>query len=163
MFSPSGPPKADDVDDRHLLTICHSDGFGLCIRALRDCESGLVLDHFSGEIGPQISQHSLQVAPGLHIGGTRYIGYLSHGCDPNCRLDMARFELVACRPIGAGEILTIDYAATEDQLFSQFACACGADNCRRWITGRLDPVSAAGQLHLSARDLAVRHIVAASA
>src|SRR3546814_12336188 len=65
------------------------------------------------------SSDLLQVRPGLHISGTHFIGYLSHGCDPNCRLDMERFELVARRDIAPGETLTVDYAATEDVLFRQ--------------------------------------------
>src|SRR5690606_33754662 len=112
--------------------------------------AGAVLDRFTGEIGPEITQHSLQVAPGLHISATRFVGYLTHGCAPNCRLDMNRFELVALRDVEAGELLTIDYAATEDRLHLQFACQCGAADCRSWITGRLDAVNAAGRHYLAA-------------
>lgn len=155
MFSRLRTPVVDGTDDLRRLSICHEDSFGLCVRALHGCDSGVVLDRFHGDIGPHMSQHSLQVKPDLHITGARYIGYLSHGCDPNCRLDMTRFELVSLRTISAGEILTIDYAATEDRLYTQFACVCGADGCRRWITGRIDPVSAAGQRHLAAHILAI--------
>mgnify|MGYP002084337363 FL=1 len=65
---------------------------------------------------------------------------------------MARFELVALRAIAAGELLSIDYAATEDRLYAQFACACGAPDCRRWITGRDEAISAAGARYLAAQD-----------
>jgi len=30
----------------------------------------------------------------------------------------------------------MDYAETEDVLFRQFACCCGSEKCRVWITGR---------------------------
>jgi hypothetical protein len=152
MFSPARTAMTVDADDPQWLTICREDGMGLCIRALRACASGRVIHRFTGEVGPHMSQHSLQVRPDLHIAATRYIGYLSHGCDPNCRLDMGRFELVALREIAAGEILTIDYAATEDRLYAQFSCACAAADCRRWITGRIDPVNATGRAYLAAHD-----------
>jgi hypothetical protein len=134
-------PKARllaDGAEADRLTLSFSDPFGLCVRALRSAARGDVLDRFSGSIEAEVSQHSLQVAPGRHISETRFIGFLSHGCDPNCRLDMTGFELVALRSIAAGEILTIDYAETEDVLYAQFACGCGADACRRWIVGRTE-------------------------
>ncbi len=133
------------------LAICRSDDVGLGVRSLINAPRGTVLDRFSGEITSEITQHSLQVRPGLHINKTRFIGYLTHGCDPNCQLDMDRFQLVALRDVVAGELLTIDYAATEDVLHVQFACHCGAANCREWITGRLDPVNPAGLAYLAAR------------
>jgi hypothetical protein len=132
-----------------ILTVCYSAELGLGVRLSTDAAAGDILDRFEGTVGPELSQHSLQVAPGLYIGGTRYVGFLSHGCEPNCRLDMVRRELVALRPIRAGEWLTIDYAATEDELFRQFACRCGAAACRGWITGRKDPVSAEGITRLA--------------
>lgn len=132
-----------------LLTICRDEDVGLCVRALQDCVAGVVVESFDGVIGPDLSQHSLQVRSGVHISDTQYIGYLSHACDPNCRLDMERFELVTLRAVAAGDLLTIDYAATEDRLFAQFACACGAHACRQWITGRREAVNPAGVRHLA--------------
>lgn len=138
-----------EADDR--LAICRSDEFGLGVQALVDAPQGAVLDRFTGEFGPEITQHSLQVRPGVHISKTRFIGYLTHGCEPNCRLDMDRFELVALRDIAAGELLTVDYAETEDVLHVQFPCYCGAASCRGWITGRLDTVNPVGLAHLATR------------
>lgn len=140
----SGDGSSDD-----MLGLYHSDERGLGVQILADGAAGQILHRFSGEVGPEIRQHSLQVAPGTHIAQTRYAGYLSHGCDPNCRLDMTRQELVALRDIRKGEWLTIDYAATEDELYRQFACNCGAAACRRWIIGRDDHVNAEGIAYLS--------------
>jgi SET domain-containing protein len=53
---------------------------------------------------------------------------------------MGRFELWAMKDILPGQALTMDYASTEDYLFKQFPCLCGAPNCRKWITGRREPV-----------------------
>ena len=137
-------------DDR--LSICISEDLGICVRSLVAFSAGDVLDRFSGDIGPELTQHSLQVSPGQHITGTRFVGLLSHSCDPNCRLDMERFELIARRDIAAGDLLMIDYAETEDVLYNQFACGCGASDCRSWIIGRKDDVNQAGRHVLAIRD-----------
>ena len=139
--------EADTSDEILAISLCAERGLG--VRLLTTAAPGDVLDRFDGLIGPELSQHSLQVAPGWHIAGTRYIGFLSHGCEPNCRLDMARRELVALRPLAADAWLTIDYAATEDELYRQFACRCGASACRGWIIGRADRISPEGAAHLA--------------
>lgn len=141
---------ADDVDEAQALRVCHAtERHGLGVRTLIPRTAGEVIHRFEGTIGPDLKQHTLQVSPGRHIAGTRFIGYLSHSCDPNCRLDMDRFELVALRDVPADRLLTIDYAATEDVLYRQFACHCGAAACRRWITGRAEPVNAEGRAWLA--------------
>jgi uncharacterized protein len=125
---------------------------GLGVRALRDFPAEAVIHRFAGVVSEQLCQHSLQIDARRHISGTRYIGYLSHGCDPNCRLDMANFAVVALRPIVPGEVLTIDYAETEDRLHRQFACACGATACRGWIHGRGEPPNDEGRAWLAEHD-----------
>lgn len=131
------------------LRLCRpDDARGLGVETTTPRRRGEVLHVFTGEIGPEVSQHSLQVDDSRHIADTEFIGYLSHACDPNCRLDMKAFELTALKDIGVGELLTIDYAATEDRLFRQFACHCGAPQCRRWITGRLERPNVEGQAYL---------------
>lgn len=141
-------------DDRLAIGLCAERGLG--VQLLAAVEAGAVLDRFDGVIGPELSQHSLQIAPGRHIAGTRFIGFLSHGCAPNTRLDMARRELVSLRAIAAGEWLTIDYAETEDMLHRQFPCYCGAEDCRHWITGRLDAIDTAGLAHIAMRAAPLR-------
>ena len=127
--------------------------YGLGVHTLVARTAHEAIHQFNGIIGPELRQHTLQVGPGRHISGTRIIGYLSHSCDPNCRLDMDRFELVTLRDTPAGDALTIDYAATEDVLYRQFACHCGAANCRRWIIGRDEPMSAEGRAWLAEEGL----------
>lgn len=149
MFLESAPgSNGSDADD--ILALCVTDELGLGVELLKAVTLGTVLDIFAGDISAQITQHSLQVSPGRHISGTRFVGYLSHGCEPNCRLDMDSFELVALRNIDAGELLTIDYAATEDRLHVQFPCHCGAKSCRNWIAGRLEGANAEGLGYLAA-------------
>lgn len=140
----------DLVDATDGLRIWHASAvLGCGVRTLVARTAHEAIHQFNGIIGPELLQHTLQVGPGQHISGTRVIGYLSHSCDPNCRLDMDRFVLVALRDTAAGDALTIDYAVTEDVLYRQFACHCGAANCRRWIIGRAEPVSAEGRAWLA--------------
>lgn len=120
------------------LAICYDEAVGIGVVARVNFSKGDLLDRFTGKIGPELTQHSLQVSPGWHISGTRFVGYISHGCDPNCRLDMQRQELIALRDIAPDELLSIDYAETEDRLFTNFSCNCGAENCRDWIVGRIE-------------------------
>jgi uncharacterized protein len=126
---------------------------GMAIRTTVAHERGTVIEHFTGTVSPHTVQHSLQVSPFQHILDLNFVGYLMHSCDPNCVLDMQRLRVLALKNIEAGALLTIDYAVTEDELYRQFPCQCGAPNCRQWITGRSQPVNAEGRRYL-ARPLA---------
>jgi hypothetical protein len=138
------------VEESPSLEVCHTDGpYGMGVRTLVARAAGEVAHRFTGVVGPEIKQHSLQVTEHLHISDTAFIGFLSHSCDPNSRLDMSRFELVMLRPAEAGELLTIDYAATEDRLYRQFECHCGAAACRRWIVGRAEGANEEGRAYLA--------------
>ena len=140
------------LQDEALEVLDTSSEHGLGVKTLVARQAGDVVHHFTGLITPELRLHSLQVTDTLHIADTKYIGFLSHACDPNCRLDMSRFELQALRDIDAGGLLTIDYAATEDVLYRQFACQCGAPTCRRWITGRAENANAEGRAYLAQLD-----------
>lgn len=139
-------------DDEALEVVYLDDRRGLGVRARRGFAAGSLVHRFAGVVGEAICQHSLQIDPVRHISSTRYIGYLSHGCDPNCRLDMASFAVMALRSIAPGDLLSIDYAATEDRLHRQFPCCCGADDCRGWITGRREQPDADGRAWRAKRD-----------
>jgi len=136
-------------DDEALEVLDTSSRHGLGVRTLIPRSAGEVVHRFTGVITPELRLHSLQVGEHLHIAETRYIGFLSHSCDPNCRLDMERFEVQALRDVEAGGLLTIDYAATEDVLYRQFACHCGAASCRHWITGRAETPNTEGRVYLA--------------
>ena len=136
-------------DDDALEVLDTSSQHGLGVRTLVPRRAGEVVHRFTGEITPELRLHSLQVSEHLHIAETRYIGFLSHSCDPNCRLDMERFEVQALGDVEAGGLLTIDYAQTEDVLYRQFACHCGAVSCRHWITGRTEAPNTEGRVYLA--------------
>lgn len=145
-------PESLIARDETLEVLDTSSEHGLGVRTLTPRRAGDVVHHFTGLITPELRLHSLQVTDTLHIADTQYIGFLSHACDPNCRLDMSKFEVQALRDVEAGGLLTIDYAATEDVLYRQFACHCGAATCRRWITGRAEGANAEGRAYLASLD-----------
>jgi D-alanine-D-alanine ligase len=58
---------------------------------------------------------------------------INHSCDPNSWLE--GLNLVARRQIRAGEQITIDYGTFYNELMTEFACFCGARECRKIIRG----------------------------
>lgn len=58
---------------------------------------------------------------------------MNHSCDPNGWLE--GLDVVARRPIPAGEEITTDYATYYDERMPPFACGCGASECRGVVRG----------------------------
>lgn len=55
----------------------------------------------------------------------------NHSCDPNTAYD--GLNVIALKDIGAGEELTLDYAAFLDHEMESFVCNCGSPRCRKII------------------------------
>ena len=97
------------VDHREGLGVCQPTAVhGLGVQTLVARKAGAVIHRFTGAIGPDLQQHSLQVGPGRHISDTRFIGYLSHSCAPNSRLDMDRFGTIDRKDVEILEALQRD-------------------------------------------------------
>lgn len=122
---------------------------GKGVRCLKDFQRGGLIACFTGEILAEVTQHTIQLDSHRHLLDLSFVGYLLHSCSPNALLDTSRFIIWALADIKAGELLTIDYAVTEDALFKQFPCGCGAPNCRKWISGRAEPVNQMGLEYLA--------------
>ena len=60
--------------------------------------------------------------------------FSNHSCDPNLGVQ-GQIVFVALRDIAAGEELTHDWATTDDDDY-QMNCRCGAESCRKIITGQ---------------------------
>ena len=58
---------------------------------------------------------------------------INHSCDPNAWLE--GMNMVARRDISAGEEITMDYATFYNERMADFACHCGATECRGIIKG----------------------------
>lgn len=129
---------------------------GMGVKANQPIARGSRVAKFTGQLSNKILQHTLQVSPDTHLHDPYFVGLLTHSCAPNCVLDMQRLEIWALADIKAGDLLTIDYAVTEDVLHRQFACGCGSSACRKWITGRREGPNDIGQAYLAG--LAARKI-----
>ena len=60
--------------------------------------------------------------------------YVNHSCDANSGL-VGEITVVATRDIKKGEEITQDYGLLDDFDY-ELNCTCGADNCRRNVTGK---------------------------
>lgn len=58
---------------------------------------------------------------------------INHSCDPNTWLE--GLNLVARRPIAAGDEITVDYATFCNDIMEPFECSCGSANCRGIVRG----------------------------
>lgn len=89
--------------------------------------------------GPTLTHQTLftlQQCPGRYVEDPYVMGKVLHSCNPNLTCDMKTLTFTALRDIHSGEILTMDYEETEDELFRPFQCQCGSENCRGMIKGR---------------------------
>ena len=154
------PPELA-VDDRlpthaQFAVMAVNGKVGLGVKAKHRIPRGTLVARFTGQLSNKIFQHSLQVSADTHLHDPWFVGLLTHSCSPNCVLDMQRLEICALNDIAVGDLLTIDYAVTEDVLHRQFACGCGSPACRKWITGRREPVNEMGLAYL--QGLAARKV-----
>ncbi len=99
-------------------------------------KAGAIVFGFTGFLTSEITQFSLQLAPGLHIHDPYFMGKILHHCNPNTSVDMSRRVFIARRDLAPGEAVTMDYAETEDYLFRTFECHCDAPTCRGLVKGR---------------------------
>lgn len=109
--------------------------FGMGVICYRPIKAGDLVAEFAGEIIYEMTQHTLQIEPGVHLLDLYFTGYFLHSCDPNVSVNMKERRVTALRDIAEFDFLQMDYAETEQTLYKQFPCSCGTANCRRWITG----------------------------
>lgn len=128
-------PNEPCWDDFCVLDVDGKRGQGVLV--LRDFSQGSVLFRMNGTLSTEMTLHSLQMGPGLHLDDPYFAGKVLHSCEPNSYLDVKTRLFIATRNISAGELLTMDYDETEDILFRSFNCCCGAPTCRGVIGGRL--------------------------
>ena len=83
------------------------------------------------QLSVQIEENLYLVTPASREGPGDWV---NHSCDPNAGLN-GQIALVALRDIAVGEEVCFDYAMTDGSPYDQFACRCGAANCRSYVTG----------------------------
>lgn len=128
-------PNEPGWEDFCVLDVDGKRGQGVLV--LRDYSQGSVLFRMNGTLKTEMTLHSLQMGPGLHLDDPYFAGKVLHSCEPNSWLDTKTRLFIATRDIAAGELLTMDYDETEDILFRSFSCCCGSTRCRGMIGGRL--------------------------
>ena len=133
-------------NEEFTVNHCKTTGCGIYVK--RNFKKGEIVARMAGITVPYILQHTLQISPFLHLYDPHFTGLLLHSCNPLVSLDMNKLEIWALQDIKKGEALTMDYAQTEDKLFKQFPCSCGAINCRKWVTGRKESINEAGRHYL---------------
>lgn len=119
------------------FAITKADGFGEGLVTQRPFKAGEIVFTFAGEIVRELTLFTLQMEPGLHIHDPYVMGKVLHSCDPNMECHMDSLTFYARRDIKAGELLTMDYETTEDELYRSFICKCGSPQCKGLIRGRL--------------------------
>ena len=88
----------------------------------------------------QVSPAEIQIEDDLYIAPRSAaeveanILCLNHSCRPNVGV-RGQITFVAMRDVAAGAELTIDYAMIDGDPAERMACACGAPECRRVVTG----------------------------
>ncbi|MCK6186118.1 MULTISPECIES: SET domain-containing protein-lysine N-methyltransferase [unclassified Pseudomonas] len=125
------------------------DGKGAGIQARVAFDSRVRIAKVSGYALSERRLHTLQLSSRIHLYDCWFSGMFLHSCTPNVFLDLHYLEVWTLREICVGDLLTMDYANTEDVLFRQFACQCGELNCRGWITGSQEPLNAEGQAFIA--------------
>lgn len=121
---------------------------GMGLFAARDLEAGEKLIEYKGvrygkgelpDMGDDGVTKFLRFSDGTGIDGKGWAALANHGCDPNCELaeeeghQPPRAWLYALRHIRKGEELVWDYrldVTSHTEAFADWACACGAEQCR---------------------------------
>ncbi|AIG26780.1 non-ribosomal peptide synthetase [Brevibacillus laterosporus] len=99
-------------------------------------QPGEIVFRFDGPQLPYQTLYTLQKHSGLFVEDPYCMGKVLHSCDPNTVVDMDTQVFTAVKEIKPGDYITMDYETTEDELYRQFECGCGASKCRKIITGR---------------------------
>jgi hypothetical protein len=131
------PVVADEPRWEDFCVLDVDDQRGQGVLVLRDFPKGSRLFRMNGTLTTEMTLHSLQMEPGLHLDDPYFAGKVLHSCSPNSKLDPKSRLFRATRKIAKGELLTMDYDETEDILFRAFMCCCGSPNCRGYVAGKL--------------------------
>jgi hypothetical protein len=152
------PPLPEPRAAGELLFDVREAPGGRCLIALRDIAAGTRLfgeDDWADEAERQsfttlsatdlraltperraaFLRYGYNTAPDMVTGTFRHdavrhpINFLNHSCDPNAGYDGAD-AIVALRPIAAGEEIRMDYGTFSFSFDHDFACRCGAPQCR---------------------------------
>jgi len=141
MSNPQASYASPKLEARHYP---EKGGWGVYAR--EGIRAGELLTVWAGEVvpGEQLThlsaierRYTVQVEEDLYLVTVRDpepADLVNHSCNPNAGLS-GQIALVALRDIAPGEEVCFDYAMTDGSPYDEFPCACGAPNCRGWVTG----------------------------
>lgn len=120
--------------------IVKNNRFGRAVYARKSFKKGELVTVFDGPIyddifdgwTTDILNHTIQIGPALWRDSCGPARYINHSCDPNCGIKN-HIQVVAMRPIAAGEEITWDYEMTEKNPWWKMRCKCGSPLCRKVI------------------------------
>jgi hypothetical protein len=120
-----------------LLTIRETAHMGQALFTLTAIEAGTIIHKCRGSITSTPGVHTLQIAEDKHLVVADSAQYLSHSCDPNCRIIISDqgFDVLSVRSIPAHTLLSFNYLTTEWDMQAPFHCVCGATGCLGFIRG----------------------------
>lgn len=97
-----------------------------------------VLSARRATVAAERSIYTFQFGDDLHIEAHEPASLVNHACDANTGVRdnaFGAYDLVARRPIAAGEEITFDYETTEFGPMIMEACHCGGPTCRGTLRG----------------------------
>jgi ornithine decarboxylase len=108
--------------------------------AQRNFEAGEKIFTVTGYKTLDRTRTSFQIDKNQHLEPSILGAYLNHSCDPNAGMrtnEDGLLDVVAKRPIAAGDEVVADYAMFEYELSDMAAvtCNCQSELCRRHIVG----------------------------
>lgn len=122
-----------------------------CFCATKAIQPGETISRFhAGTTQPYATYLTVQTGVDRHITLLpEYLQYINHSCEPSVFFNTTTMELVALKPLVAGDELTFFYPSTEWDMAQPFVCNCGNNNCLQLINGAS---------HLSAETLSRYHL-----
>jgi SET domain-containing protein len=111
-----------------LVTIRENGSLGRALYAVAAIAAGERIHSCRGTIVSNSGIHTLQIAAEKHLLVEDKFQYLSHSCDPNCKVitNDKGFDVVTLQNIVAHSLLSFNYLTTEWNMHTPFHCACGA-------------------------------------
>ena len=107
----------------------------LCLIASEDIAAGeAIVSCSSDEVTRERSWRTIQVDHNRHVRN-QYLDYVDHSCEPNAAFVVESLQLVALRPVAAGERITFFYPGAEVELAQDFVCSCGSGECLGHLKG----------------------------
>jgi len=144
MYPDFIPKEEGHPTSEKFLVVETGDVRGRGLKGLIKFKKDEYVAKLSGVLVSDTTLDTIQITPTLYFSDKWFCRFLLHSCNPNLEINLEKLSVQATRDISPDEYLTIDYATTDDKVTFQFACGCGAKNCKKWITGHSEEINEEG-------------------